>query len=224
MVKTGFIMLYRDFVDWEWYTDVNTCKVFLHCLIKVNYSQKKWQGVFIDKGQFVTSYEKLAIETGLTISKVRTALSKLESTSDIYIETTTSFTKIGLLKIEDFISQSIDKENDKLNSMLTDKQNDRQFSSNSQTNDNQIATTNTNNNILNKKNRFREEVFLHSQFNIKILENFFEYWSELNVVKTKMRFEEEKFFEIKKRLEKWKANERTTKKNNKIEPEFHTNR
>ena len=186
MTNTGFIMLNRNLVNWEWYTEVNTSKVFLHCLLKVNYSAKRWQGVLIQKGEFVTSIERLAIETGLTISKVRTALSKLESTKDIYIETTTTFTKIGVLKLKEYVAESNREQND--------TPNDTPLANDSQSNDNHLATTNTNNNIKNRIKIFREKVFTHSNFNIKILEDFFAYWSELDTNGKKMRFEKPAFF------------------------------
>ena len=225
MTKSGFIMLNREFVDWEWYTDVNVCKVFLHCLIKVNYSAKRWQGNLINKGEFITSYERLAIETGLTTSKVRTALKKLESTEDIYIETTTNYTKIGVSKLKDYVAESIYEKNDTQNSTRNIKPINNGLASDSHTNSNQIATTNTNNNnIINRKKIFREKLFALSHFNIKILESFFNYWSELNIEKTKMRFETERFFEIEKRLYKWKKNEKTTIKKYISETELQTNR
>ncbi|TYB78115.1 hypothetical protein ES676_02580 [Bizionia saleffrena] len=221
MVNRGFIMLRRELVDWEWYTDLNTCKVFLHCLVKVNYSSKKWQGVVIEKGEFITSYEKLATETGLTISKVRTALSKLELTKTIAVETTTIYTKIAILSLNDFVAEVDSASNDKPNSTRFDKR----LTNDSHTIDNQLATTNTNNNIItNRKKIFREKVFALTKFNIKILESFFNYWSELNTEKTKMRFETEQFFEIEKRLNKWKANERITINRYKLDAELQTNR
>jgi hypothetical protein len=229
MVNQGFIMLYRELVNWEWYTDLNACKVFFHCLFKVNYSTKRWQGILINKGEFITSYEKLAVETGLTTSKVRTALKKLESTEDIYIETTTAYTKIGIPNLKDFVAESghekNDIQNDTRNDMPFSKPNNNGLTNGSHTNSNQIATTNTNNNIIiNRKKIFREKVFAHSHFNIKILESFFNYWSELNIEKTKMRFETERFFEVEKRLNKWKANERTIISKYKTDNELQTNR
>jgi hypothetical protein len=55
MIKSGFIMLYRELIEWEWYTDVNACKLFIHCLLKINYSQKRWQGIIVNQGDFITS-------------------------------------------------------------------------------------------------------------------------------------------------------------------------
>jgi hypothetical protein len=231
MINTGFVMLKRDILDWEWYTDVITCKIFLHCLLKVNYSQKEWRGTLIKKGEFITSYEKLAVETGLTVSKVRTALSKLEKTNHLSVEATTTYTKVHVPKLRDFImefSPAIDgSEIDKPN----DKPNDNQFANKPQSNRNQITTTNTNKitiknrkNRKNRKNKFRDEVFALSKFDSKILDSFFKYWSELNSDKTKMHFEKHEYFEIEKRLERWLKNEFKKSKVSKIDNELLTNR
>ena len=200
-------MLNRNLVDWEWYTDVNTSKVFLHCLLKVNYSAKRWQGTLIKKDEFVTSYEKLAIETGLTISKVRTALSKLHSTKDIYIETTNSFTRIGVLNINKYVAESIQEQIDTSNNKSVSMPNSKLLTGNTQTNDNHLATTNTNN-IINRKKIFREKVFANSQYNKELLNDFFNYWSETDRDEKCMKYENQDFFEIGKRLLKWKKNEK----------------
>lgn len=217
MINKGFIMLLRELIDWEWYTDVNACKLFVHCLLKVNYSKKKWQGIVVNKGEFITSYDKLAVETGLTVSKVRTALSKLEKTNYLKVETTTAYTKISFPKLSDFVVEIGQSQNDTQNSAPS--------SNSSQTINNPLATTNTNNNLIkNRKNIFRDKVFSHSSFDNIILESFFDYWSELNADKTKMRFETERFFEIEKRLKKWAANERPKMISTKAKPELLTNR
>ncbi|RCW93635.1 hypothetical protein [Winogradskyella arenosi] len=229
MGNKGFIMLYRELTEWEWYTDINTFKVFTHCLLKVNYSKKRWQGILIQKGEFITSYEKLAIETGLTISKVRTALGKLKSTGYISVQTTVSYTKITVLQLNRYVAETtieintpFDKHNDKHN----DTPNNNLIASQSQTYTNQITTTNTNNknSIKKRKKRFREQVYSHSHFNSKILDSFYNYWSELNLEKTKMRFETERFFEFEMRLKKWKDNERPKNEYRYEKSELLTNR
>ncbi|TYB79165.1 hypothetical protein [Bizionia myxarmorum] len=225
MMNKGFIMLFRELTEWEWYTDINTYKVFTHCLLKVNYSKKRWQGILIQKGEFITSYEKLAVETGLTISKVRTSLKKLDSTGYILVETTVNYTKIGVLRLHDFMAETSTENNSTPNDTRLDKPNSKQLTNESQVIDNQLATTNTNNKtIKNRKKIFRERVFSHSTFNTKILTSFFDYWSELNTDKTTMRFETQRFFEIEKRLPKWLANERPKLESNKKKTELQTNR
>lgn len=79
----GYIKLYRQFLDWEWYKDPNTSRLFIHCLLKANHEDKKWRGIVIKKGQFATSINHLADETGLSSSMVRTSLKKLKSTENL---------------------------------------------------------------------------------------------------------------------------------------------
>ena len=79
----GWVKLHRQLENWEWYTDVPVKVLFLHCLIKANFEDKKWRGIEIKRGQFITSISNLAIETGLSVSQVRTALNKLETTQEV---------------------------------------------------------------------------------------------------------------------------------------------
>ena len=49
----------------------------------MNWTDKKWKGQEIKRGSIVSSYEKLATETGLSVMQVRTAIKKLRSTGEI---------------------------------------------------------------------------------------------------------------------------------------------
>lgn len=79
----GYIKIYRKITEWEWYKNIPVRILFEHCLLKANHEDKKWQGAIIKKGSFVTSYENLSIETGLTYKQVRNALSKLKTTGEV---------------------------------------------------------------------------------------------------------------------------------------------
>jgi len=78
-----FIKVYRKMISWEWYTDVNTKVLFLHCLLKANWKDGSWKGYDYKRGQFITSLSSLAKETGLTVKQVRTALKHLERTGEV---------------------------------------------------------------------------------------------------------------------------------------------
>lgn len=92
--NTGFICLWRCVTDWEWYTDVNTFKLFMHCLLKANYKDKSWQGIKIERGSFITSLDNLAFETGLSKMQVRTAIKKLKLTHEITCNSTSHYSVI----------------------------------------------------------------------------------------------------------------------------------
>ena len=55
MKNNGFIVLHRAFLDWEWYGDINTSRLFLHLLLLANHQDVKWQGIVIRRGELVTS-------------------------------------------------------------------------------------------------------------------------------------------------------------------------
>lgn len=83
MVNSGWIKLHRKFLEWEWYGDHKVVSLFVHCLLKANHKKKNWRGNEIPRGTFITSYETLQKETGLSIRELRTAFTKLESTGEI---------------------------------------------------------------------------------------------------------------------------------------------
>ena len=94
-----WIKLYRKFIEWEWYTDVNCKVVFLHLLITANNKPKRWQGREIGIGEVITGRNALAEEVGLSVQQVRTALKKLSDSGEIEIENTNRFSHI---KIKNF--------------------------------------------------------------------------------------------------------------------------
>ena len=93
-MKNGYIFLHRKLINWEWYKDGNTMRVFVHCLLSVTRQDYKSKGITIKKGTFYTSRDSLAKALGLSEQNVRTALKNLTSTNDISIETTNKNTII----------------------------------------------------------------------------------------------------------------------------------
>lgn len=114
----GWIKLYRQMINWEWYKNTTTKVVFLHILLKVNYENKKWQGIDIPRGSYITSINNLADELGLTPRKIRTSLNNLKMTHEITIKTTHRYTCITLENYEKY--QCCTDKSDTVN----DKQND----------------------------------------------------------------------------------------------------
>jgi uncharacterized protein YdaU (DUF1376 family) len=59
------------------------------------------------------------------------------------------------------------------------------------------------NDINNRELEFKKEVTAFENYSVEMLTAFFNYWSEPNKSKTKMRFELQKTFDIKRRLGTW---------------------
>lgn len=90
----GYIKLFRSMLDWEWMSDSKTVSVFLYCLLSANHVQKKWHGVTIEPGQFITSLQSIQSATHLTQRSIRTALNNLKTTGEVTIKTTNRFSLI----------------------------------------------------------------------------------------------------------------------------------
>ena len=110
---SGWIKLHRKILDWEWYSDPNTFRVFLHLMLKANHKEKRFKGIELIKGSVVTSRDILAMETGLSVRQVRTALDKLKSTNEVAIKTSSKGTIIQLVNYDKYQLETSEATNER---------------------------------------------------------------------------------------------------------------
>jgi len=144
----GYVKLYRQLESWEWYTDVNTTKLFIHCLLMANHKVKRWRGVDIQAGSFISSYGKLAKQSGLSVQQVRTSMNRLKSTHELTQESTSEFSVITIVKWLDY-QGSDDVANTEINTPSNNQSTSDQQASNKQ--------STTNNNDKNDKNTNKDK-------------------------------------------------------------------
>lgn len=96
---SDYIKLHRSMMEWEWYKNANTMRIFVHMLFKANWKDGKFEGKDIPRGSFVSSLDKLAEETNLSKDKVRTAVKHLIFTNEI---TTQKFPKYTVFAIKNY--------------------------------------------------------------------------------------------------------------------------
>ena len=101
-MNAGFILLYRQITEWEWYKNPNTFRVFLHCLLMANFTDGRFEGQDIKRGQFVTSLPSLSKQTSLSIQQVRTALDHLKSTGEITDKAYPKYRVITVVKYNNY--------------------------------------------------------------------------------------------------------------------------
>jgi len=99
---TGWIKLHRSLLDWEWFDDHNTFRLFTYILLKANFEPKKWHGISIARGQLLTSLPTLASETGLSLQTIRTSLTKLKSTGELTDKSTARNRTLTIVNYEDY--------------------------------------------------------------------------------------------------------------------------
>lgn len=121
----GWIRLHRQLLQWEWYSCINTTRVFIHLLLTASWRDARWQGIEIPRGSLFASPKTLATATGLTRQQVRTVIARLKSTSEITTKATNRGTLIILCNFDtynpesEFINQP---DNQPVNKTLTSDQ------------------------------------------------------------------------------------------------------
>lgn len=196
-INNGFVKLPRTILEWEWYDHPDVFRIYIHLLIKVNYAPAKWRGMDILEGEHITSTAKLSTELNMSEFKVRESLSKLEKTGFLKKTTTNKFTKLKLLQYGADLN----------NTDVKLKQNAVQTTSKVQPNQNQ--TTIKKNNKENIEVEERKEVFKNKilnfskNFSKQHLDGFYEYWNIENKQTGRLRFEEEKSWNLESKLKSW---------------------
>jgi len=101
-MSNGWIKIHRQILEWEWYDEPNTLRLFLHLLLKANHKTRSYRGVEIKEGQVMTGYDKLAKELSLSTQKIRTAINKLKLTNEITSVSTSQGTIIQIVKYKEY--------------------------------------------------------------------------------------------------------------------------
>ena len=124
--RGGAIWIHRKIIDWEWYADSATMRVFIHCLLRANWKEGRFFGEAIPRGSFVTSYRTMARELGLTERSIRTAINHLKSTHEVTQRSTNRYTVITVVNYDEYQN--------------SDTQSDKQVTSKRHTSDRQVTT------------------------------------------------------------------------------------
>lgn len=144
IIMEWFIKLHRQIVEWEWYDEPKVFKVFLHCLLRANHKPAQWRGIQINTWEFITSLDKLAQETKLSVQNIRTVIKKLKSTWELTYEPHASYTIIKL--------------NNYGNYQWTNTEVNKQLTNNQQTTNTQLTTDKNDNNKKNDNNIISKDI------------------------------------------------------------------
>lgn len=125
MTNNGYIKLNRKILEWQWYHDTNTFRVFLHLILNANYKDSYFENVKIKRGQVVISYSKLGKILGISFQQARTALEHLKSTGEI---TSEAYSKFSVITIKNYNKYQADNKED--NKQLTSNQQAEQQANN----------------------------------------------------------------------------------------------
>ena len=161
--------------------------MFIHCLLKANWKDEKYEGVDISRGSFITGRKKLSKELSMTEQEIRTALKHLVSTNEITIKKTNKYSIISIKNYENYqqvtskltinqpASNQQELENcENLTSKLTNKNNEESIENKGQI-ECDIDTTNqvSNQQLTNKnqKNSENQPLYIDNRIEYKTINN-----------------------------------------------------
>ena len=142
---SGWIKIHRKFLDWEWFNKSEAVHLFLFMLIKANHKSGKWQGIDIERGQFISSLANISNATGISVQTIRTILKKFEKTNEIELKSTSQYTIVTICKYECY-----QDENETSNKPITNNQ---------QTTNKQLTTNKNEKNVKNERSIFIEPTY-----------------------------------------------------------------
>lgn len=164
--KKVYIKLYYSLLDWEWYKDANTMRVFLHLLLTANRKDHPYQGDVIHAGESLASLEFISTELKLSVQQVRTALEHLKSTGEITVR---KVKKTSVIRINKYSEYQFPTEY----STVNQQRNNKETTSNQHRDNIELTTLRYCNNEENEENDIMKECVkgshTHGKFNNVIL-------------------------------------------------------
>lgn len=117
-----FIKIHKKILEWEWYDDINTTRLFIHLLLKANWEDNKWHWIEIKRWELLTWRLILSKETWLSEQQCRTSISKLKSTNEITSKTTNRYSIIKLLNYDKYQTKQPTKQHTSNQQITTTKE------------------------------------------------------------------------------------------------------
>jgi len=121
----GWIKIHRKILNWEWFQDDNTFRIFLYLLLTVNHKDKKWKGIMVNKASTISSLNSIKRATGVSYQSIRTSLGRLKSTGEITIKSTNKYSIITICNYDAYQIEESDankQTNTPINNQSTNNQ------------------------------------------------------------------------------------------------------
>ena len=213
-MSKGWISLHRKILDNPILSRSRTYsrfEAFVYMLLKANHKDNKVvignQLIKIKTGSFLTSQKKLMKEFNWGISRLRSFLKLLQDDDMIEVRSNAISTMITINNYKELQQLQTDTK-------LQSKRNQTASKTQSKTNNNDNNLNNDNND--NKEQKFinlvlEEGLKFTPMVAPDVIDDFCNYWTERNLNGTKMKYEMQKTFDIKRRLKRWIKNQQEWK-------------
>ena len=172
--------------------------LFLYLLNNAKEKEVKHDGIVEHRGQFLTSLGKLSTIIGAGKQVVRTCLSKLIKMQLIEVNTERLYSIITICNYDDYFEAEVNKPKNELKNEDTKPVEAPKEDKPKKTKE-EIATA-----TEKRKEKFYQELVPYVvTYGKDMIRKFYDYWSETNKSKTRMRCETEKTWDLNLRLQNW---------------------
>lgn len=193
-----WIRLPRSMFDWDWFDKPEMLSLFLYLLNNAKEKEVKHDGIVEHRGQFLTSLGKLSTIIGAGKQVVRTCLSKLIKMQLIEVNTERLYSIITICNYDDYFEAEVNKPKDELKNEDTKPVEAHKEDKPKKTKEEIAAATEK------RKKKFGQELVPYvATYGKDMIRKFYDYWSETNKSKTRMRCETEKTWDLNLRLQNW---------------------
>lgn len=184
--------------DWDWFDKPEMLSLFLYLLNNAKEKEVKHDGIVEHRGQFLTSLGKLSTIIGAGKQVVRTCLSKLIKMQLIEVNTERLYSIITICNYDDYFEAEVNKPKNELKNEDTKSAEAPKEDKPKKTKE-EIATA-----TEKRKEKFYQELVPYvATYGKDMIRKFYDYWSETNKSKTRMRCETEKTWDLNLRLQNW---------------------
>lgn len=193
-----WIRLPRSMFDWDWFDKPEMLSLFLYLLNNAKEKEVKHDGIVEHRGQFLTSLGKLSTTIGAGKQVVRTCLSKLIKMQLIEVNTERLYSIITICNYDDYFEAEVNKPKNELKNEDTKPVEAPKEDKPKKTKEEIAAATEK------RKKKFGQDLVPYvATYGKDMIRKFYDYWSETNKSKTRMRCETEKTWDLNLRLQNW---------------------
>lgn len=191
-----WIRLNRSFLNWNWFDKPEMLAIFMHLLNCAN--EEDMQGdVFVRRGQVKTSLNLLSDRTRISKKTIRTCLTKLIEWNLIETETCNRHTIITICNYEEYSCHTPPAIEVKTKEPTKQPSKSKEEKP-KKTKEELLSDTSK------RKDKFYQDLVPYVEtYGKAMVRQFFDYWSETNKTGSRMRFEQERTWNLNLRLQRW---------------------
>ena len=101
-MNDGYIKLHRSILQWEWWDDPNTTRVFIWLLLNAQWEDSRYHGYDVPRGSLVTSYASIAKNTKISVKAARVAINHLKMTGEVALKGQAHFSIVTIVNWDKF--------------------------------------------------------------------------------------------------------------------------